>query len=252
MTREYTSFSALTTIKTTDWSVGQRVLESFLEVSERLTPEYLYQWENKIGPFVSVQKAKPYWAQTAKMEARDLTYTFPVGLRWKRTRVVKYDAEITHTDQDTEGKIIQGSMDIHAAIHKKTNWLTLTKKLVGALKPRIALIHCFVGPDNQDCAFSSPEQSFRSFSVPRNEIPNIGWGMFYGDDFAKEVDEKAIAAAGFPIQKIGNGYLVQVTEDINDVCDNFPMFSKRRAELKSLFRDDLFLIKEEPGVNPTH
>ena len=72
---------------------------------------------------------------------------------------------------------------------------------------------------------------------------------FYGDKFAKEVDEKSIAAAGFPIQKIGNGYLVQVTENINDVVNDFPMFSKRRAELKSLFRDGLFLIKDEPIVN---
>lgn len=72
--------------------------------------------------------------------------------------------------------------------------------------------------------------------------------MFFGGDFSKEVDENAVSAAGFLIETIGNGYWVQVTENINDVIHDFAMFSKRRAELKSLFRDDLFIIKDEPEV----
>ena len=79
-------------------------------------------------------------------------------------------------------------------------------------------------------------------------MPNIGWAMFYGDEFAQEVDADRIAASGFPIEKLGNGYLVTVTNSIQDVVDDFPLFSKRRAELKSLFREGFFLIKHEPSI----
>ncbi|MCY1385108.1 hypothetical protein D9M69_734520 [compost metagenome] len=72
--------------------------------------------------------------------------------------------------------------------------------------------------------------------------------MFYGDEFAQEVNADQIAASGFPIEKVGNGYLVRVTNSIQDVADDFSFFSKRRAELKSLFREGLFLINDEPSL----
>lgn len=80
-------------------------------------------------------------------------------------------------------------------------------------------------------------------------LTNLGWASFFGGEFSKEVDESMIAAAGFPVRKIGDGYLVQVTENISDVIDNFALFSQRRAELKSLFRDGLFMIKDEPTLS---
>ncbi len=72
-------------------------------------------------------------------------------------------------------------------------------------------------------------------------VPDMGWAMVYGDEFAEEVDVERIAASGFPIEKLNNGYLVRVTENIQDVASDFSLFSPRRAELKSLFRADFFL-----------
>ena len=44
--------------------------------------------------------------------------------------------------------------------------------------------------------------------------------MLYGDKFSHEVDAAKISSAGFPVQKFRGGYLVQVTEEINDVADD--------------------------------
>jgi len=42
-------------------------------------------------------------------------------------------------------------------------------------------------------------------------IPSdAGWAMYYGDEFAEKVNVAKISAAGFPIEKIGNGYLVRM------------------------------------------
>ena len=122
------------------------------------------------------------------------------------------------------------------------------RKLGEAINADIAMLHCFASFDNQPGKSNTPESRFRSFTVMDGKVPNIGWGMYYGREYVHEVDAGTISAAGFPVQKIGDGYLVQVTDDINDVVNDFAMFSKRRAELKSLFRDDLFLIKNEPKI----
>lgn len=75
-------------------------------------------------------------------------------------------------------------------------------------------------------------------------MPNIGWATFYGDEFAEEVNVERIAASGFPIEKLNTGYLVRVTENIQDVASDFSLFSTRRAELKSLFRENFFLDEQ--------
>lgn len=105
------------------------------------------------------------------------------------------------------------------------------------------MLHLFTSPE------LSPSERHGSFqigsfnSAPRPDVPNVGWGMFYGDEFAQEVDVPAITAAGFSVEELVGGCLVRVTNNIQGVVDDFLSFSKRRAELKDLFRENFFLIK---------
>jgi len=249
MSKDEIKFSAITSKPTAEWSLGRQVLAAFEEVSPQLAPEVLYQWEDKIGPFESVEATEPYWAQLAQMRVNGALSEFPVGLRWKRNRAAKYEAEISHTRSDARGNTIDGRLNVYAAVHKKTNWCLLGARLGELMNADLAMLHCFASFDNQSVRSNTPESRFRSFTILDGKVPNIGWGMLYGGRFVHEVDAAAISAAGFPVQKIGDGYFVQVTEDINDVVNDFDMFSKRRAKLKSLFRDDLFLIKDEPTIS---
>lgn len=249
MAKDEIKFSAITSESTTGWSLGKQVLVAFEQGGPQLVPEVLYQWEDKIGPFESIEKTEPYWAQLAQMRVNGALSEFPVGLRWKRNRTVKYEAEISHTRKDARGNVVDGRLNVYAAVHKKTDWRLLGARLSELIGAKMAMLHCFASFDSQPVKSNTPESYFRSFTIQNGKIPNIGWAMFYGAKFAHEVDAAAISAAGFPVQKIGDGYLVQVTEDINDVVNDFAMFSKRRAELKSLFRDDLFLIKDEPTIS---
>jgi hypothetical protein len=110
------------------------------------------------------------------------------------------------------------------------------------------MLHLFNSPE---LAALKPNDSFLygGFNASLEpDVPNAAWAMAYGDEFAEKVDAERIAAAGFPIEKIGNAWLVRITENIQDVLDDFPRFSKRRAELKTLFPENFFLIKEEPVI----
>lgn len=53
---------------------------------------------------------------------------------------------------------------------------------------------------------------------------------------------------GYTVESIRNGKLFRVTGSIFDIVDDFPKFSHRRAELKSLFRPEMFLIADEPAL----
>ncbi len=70
--------------------------------------------------------------------------------------------------------------------------------------------------------------------------------MAYGEGYAQEVDSERIRAHGFPVEVRNGVIIVRVTERLSDVIEDFPLFSRRRAELKSLFRPELFWIENEP------
>lgn len=71
--------------------------------------------------------------------------------------------------------------------------------------------------------------------------------MAFGADHATDFDAARIRAGGFPVDEIDDVTIIRVTDKLSDVVDDFDYFSRRRAELKSLFRPGLFWITEEPN-----
>ena len=103
------------------------------------------------------------------------------------------------------------------------------------------MLHLFSDPE------LGPHERRNSFQIGsfnaalKPDIPNIGWAMFYGNEFAEKIDAEGIFRAGFPIEKMSNGYLVRVTEDIKDIARDFEFFARQRTELRSLFPSGFFL-----------
>ncbi|MNM47916.1 hypothetical protein D3C81_588910 [compost metagenome] len=182
------------------------------------------------------------------MQALGSKIEFPIGLRWKRKKVAKYDAEVSHTHKNIKGEQINGSLSVQAQFHNKIKCLDVFRELCLAMKPNYASMHFFSENEVVGVKPGTPESYFSSGIVHRGTIPNVGWAVFYGDEFAEAVDADRIAAAGIPIEKIASGYLVMATENFQDVVSNFSLFSKRRAELKALFREGFFLIQHEPLI----
>ncbi len=237
--------SIVTKSDTTRWEVGEGVLSAFLE--QDLTPESLFHWESRIGDFKSVNDCRQYWAALAEVRVNGSMMEFPLGLRWKRKKVVKYDAEIKHTQRDAKGQLVNGSLNVEAQPHKKVDWLTMFREICSSMSPDFGVLHIFSDFECVNSGLGTAESYFLSGVNVSGSIANVGWAMFFGGEFVREVDEEKIADSGFPIEILAGGYLIRVTSRIQDVIDNFPMFSKRRAELKSLFREDLFMIRAEPN-----
>lgn len=257
----------------TSWAVGERIL-SPLFCNAKLTPQKAAIFGDVTAKYgfdvENIEDCKEHWASKAEMRHDGSLSEFNADFNWKRRKIAKSQGYVTFSNTNRRGKKIPARVWFRSQYRKEIDWAGLFVNWCEITAPFAAILHPLVSMDRpkrndkdvRDYNYEEDvfEQAWSRFlsgtfycefragelNSMVSGLTNLGWASWFGDDFAKEVNEKAIAAAGFPIQKIGNGYLVQVTEDINDVCDDFPKFSKRRAELKALFRDDLFLIKEEP------
>ena len=232
-----------TEINTQEWVVGKSLLSAFVDVDERLFPEKMFLWEEAIGEFKGVDETERFWTTTAKMQAGSMSFDFPVGLRWKRARPSKYDAEIRHAHKNLKGALIDGRFNLYAHQNRKVNWAALFEKSCVALRPRFASMHIFApaemaayGVDPVQDSFVAGLDSYGEMSP----VADIAWATFFGEKYEKEVPVERIASAEFRIKKLGGGHLVEVTESIFDVVDDPEKFQLRAMELKSLFRDGFF------------
>lgn len=119
-------------------------------------------------------------------------------------------------------------------------------ELVRIFPPQIGTLHLFTSRElGRRGAWSSFEiGSFGASLAP--ELHNLAWATYFGDEFSEEGDRNAMKRAGFIVDEYANGYLVQVTANLEDVDRSFDLFSAKIAELKTLYRHGPFSIKNEP------
>lgn len=59
--------------------------------------------------------------------------------------------------------------------------------------------------------------------------------MFFGEKFAKEGNRDQIRDAGFKLDELLDGYLLEVSDELGDIDRDFEYFFRRRAILRSLY-----------------
>lgn len=258
------------------WRLGKLLLKP-LFANEKLFPikaSNLGEVTSKVGVEVQdLDACGKLWATKTLNRSGGRSWEGVSSFFWKRTKKIKSSGMVNFPFVNLKGKKVPGQIFFEADALPDNEWLSLFKVWCETTQAYAGLMHPLVSKDgpeksSRDARDYSLEESVQSQAWSRflggelrcefragdlnslvSGFTNLGWATYFGDEYAHEVDADAISAAGFPVQEIGGGYLVQVTEDINDTINDFAMFSKRRAELKSQFRDDLFLIKDEPKVS---
>jgi len=259
------------------WEVGWKILSKVFS-DKKLLPERVATFgevTNSHGlNVVDVEDCRELWASKAMMRAGGSQYEVMEDFHWKRAKIAKSQGTVTFTSISTKGIKRPGSIFFQSKYRPEIDWSGLFRIWCETVSPIAAVLHPLVTQDGpkkseKDIREYSYEeeisqqawsrflsgQSYCEFRAgERNSLvsglTNIGWASWFGEEYAKEVNQPAISSAGFPIFKIGTGYLIQLSDHIDDVIGDYPAFSRRRARLKSLFRSDLFLIKEEPFKLP--
>lgn len=261
------------------WDIGGSLLQSVFKV-EKLKPQRVATFGEvtaKHGFDVeTLGDCQYHWASKTTMRLDGSPREFFQSFHWRRSKVAKSQGMVTFPSTNLKGTRLSGGLFFESQFKKEIDWRSIFSTWCSVLTPYGAILHPAIDLEQPvrnrrdvreytlDDEISQNAWSLFSTGTFHCEfragevnslvagLTNLGWASFLGGEHAHEVDEAAISAAGFPVQRIGDGYLVQVTDDINDVTNDFTLFSKRRAELKSLFRDGLFLIKDEPKISRTH
>lgn len=245
--KPYIQISVRSKIETVGWDVGSQLLESLYLNDGLLAPEFVSHNADKITEtFEGKEQAERLWAEKTSIRANGSLSDFFLDFSWKRKRSVKCSGRISHMFRNIRYQIVPADIYLNSVFSEKIDWYQLFKVWCEIFPPQLGMLHHFTESE------LLPHQVNESFQIGsfnaalKPDVPNIGWAMFYGNEFAEKVDADRIASACFPIEKMGDGYLVRVTESIRDVRDDFPLFSRRRAELKKLFPEGFFLIQDEP------
>lgn len=245
MTKPYIILSLVTSIDTSSWNFGCRFLSALLLFDGKLTPEFVSNVEPIKTPFVSVDETEEFWAPTVVVRGPHGRTEAKSSFLWRRLRSVKHDGHVMHTSINKMGKKALGSIIVRAQVNREIEWLSVFRDLCMVVQPKFGMLHLFTEQELVEAGFKSPEYLFQSGPpgwAVEGSIPNLAWASFLGDELAAEVGRERLVGHGFSVDSMANGHLITVTESLLDVAERFDEFSKRRAELKGLFRPGLFQI----------
>lgn len=230
---------------------GRSFIQSLCNEDKRLVPEWLSTTESYKDPFLGIEDFLANWwaipvKTTVDGQSRPDSFDGPF---WKRKSALTGRGMVTHGMVDMRDRRSSAGLWYECRWAKDVDFNNLFDAWVQLSHPEIGMLHLFAEPELhwQDYA---ADTSFRvgSFGGPAKPgLPNIGWAMAYGAGYAGQVDAARIRAAGFAVDELNGVIVVRITDKLSDVVDDFERFSRRRAELKALFRPDLFWIREEPS-----
>lgn len=230
------AFEIYTLNPTIDWKVGKRLLTFITEFDDRLIPQTLDNWGIK-HDFKSVEASKPYWAPEAVRKGTKDNYyyhEFNLSIGLKRRRVVNYETELKHTSMNRKGRLTRGRMRFSAQYHKAIEWEKLFLGICDILGSNTALLHYFGQFEKRWSLVGGVNflNISHHFLVPAKYVQEQRKGFAY---YIEEDLIQKIRDHGFSIDKLNDGYLIKVTENLQDMIDDFESFAKRRNILRSLF-----------------
>ncbi len=241
-----------TNAETANEAFGRSFIQSLCDQDARLVPEKLSTTENYKDPFLGIDDFLANWWSIPEEVRVDGHFSRAAiqGPSWKRKSALASRGNVSH------GFINQKNMKIPSRIWFESRWAKgvdfnqLFEAWVGLSHSEIGMLHLFTEVE-KELLQSEGGAWFGTgtFGGPAKlGLPNIGWAMAYGGHYADEVDVARIRAAGFLVEERDGVTIVRVTDKLSDVVDNFALFSKRRGELKALFRPGLFWMQDEPAL----
>ena len=228
---------------------GRSFLQAMFDTDLRLEPEYLdcVLTRSNTTPFENLQASLTRWATQETVKGYTAEVNGIWGAKWKRKSRPSYNCEIDHTSAAINGELIPSSFSLTAKWNATVNWAYLLKSLCMLPKTQIATLHHFIDIEMKNKNNRFEIGSLGAWFDPK--FPEIAWGMMFGDDFVHAVDVEKLTALGFPVEAVGSGYLVRVTDSLLDVSQRFDYFCERRELLRANLPRDIFTDPDEAEAN---
>lgn len=255
--RPYILISIIPSAETNHWSSGAALLNALVRTDHRLMPEKLGNTEPLSVSVGSVAECEPYWA-VPDGEAGTVLEGNAQSFMWKRGRPLRSSGHVIHKYRNIYGAEHPGWIIFKSEIDRKIGWYELFRSLCVAFEPIYATLHDVAVVEQNSSGYTEEERYSYGFndhvmglpyaSLEKGGLANISWANYFGPELKCEARQEEIQNAQFPVEHIGDGIMIRVTENLLDIEDDFPEFSRRRSQLRKLFREGVFRITREPSL----
>ena len=249
---ELIEMSVATDRERTDLKYGRTFVETLISIDARLAPEEVGSSQTKLDKkrFEGIDSINEYWGTTSLVPTPNGVLDVPNPFMLFRDSELNYWSSTYFSSRNINNRLFMGAISLSSEFDRCVNWLHLFKKTCSLQEASCGVLHLLTEPEFWDASPLLPGSS-RYFGplggyTHERGIPNIAWATFLGRSYSKLVDAKLLTQSGYHVEEFLDGYLILMSNDISDVLIDFPTFSHRRAALKKLFPEDLFVIKNEP------
>lgn len=226
--------------ETYDWEFGKRLLEIISGFDPKLMPEAIANGEPINFRITDINECERAWAPELNYRFEGALTSYREHFHWRRFKSIQSYGSMGHSMTNKRNRFCAGVFHFRATWAARLDWASLYEQLVEHFQPRLGMLHLFTDPE-QKKGIGTESFKLGSFGAAFNPVINeMAWAMYFGDEFAAEVDADNITDAGFLVTKFANGYLVKVSDDIDLINQDYQEFNTRRKRLKSLFREGLF------------
>ena len=224
---------------------GRQFLQAMTDVDPRLEPDYLdcEVTRSNTTPYNNLEEGLNRWAVPKTVQVYANKVDGFSGAKWKRKSRPNYSCEIDHMLINIYGNVVPANLRFNARYDLSVDWFALFRSWCDVSDAQIAMLHHFTDTEMKAKNDSFEIGSLGAWFDPR--FPEIAWAMMLGAEFAQAVDVEKLAALGFPVEAVGSGYLVRVTDSLNDVSQRFDYFCERREILRNLLPVNIFVDEDE-------
>jgi hypothetical protein len=228
---------------------GRTFLSAFIESDVRLTPEFFDVMKDRSinRRFIDIDHALEKWTTHSSVNVLGRDIPLCSAAKWTRKQEPKYSCYVDHMLITNDGSVSPGRWNFTAKWTPKIDWLNLFRSICHVCDAQAGMLHHFTSPE-----IRNPPSDFAIGIIAPAINPrfkDISWAMMFGDDFVHAVDVEKLTALGFPVEAVGSGYLVRVTDSLLDVSQRFDYFCERRELLRANLPRDIFTDPDEAEAN---
>jgi hypothetical protein len=225
---------------------GRLFLSAFIDSDIRLTPEYLDTMRDRSvnRPFINIDHSIEKWSPKSKLQVPGTYQEFYDKAKWTRKSTPSYQCYmLAHTIRNNFNKIVPSYFSFKAKWDDSVDWSVFFQRLCTVADAQAAMMHRFTPIELGNSNSRFKDLGIHTALNPK--FPDISWAMMFGDDFVYAVNVDKLTAAGFPVEAVGSGYLVRVTDSILDISQRYEYFCERREILRSLLPIEIFVDEDE-------
>ena len=236
--------SLRTHLPTTDWSFGQCVLNAFLDIDPKLTPQTICSSGLKVEGFESLENCESHWAKRVVTKGGGGHYYYNehyAGAEWKRQKSIKYKAVFEHTRRDRKNWLIAGRLSLDIDYNTAFDWATFFDRLCDIFQPYDGMmqIHNAIEPEIYPILYQGKIENLVTISIIPKITKSVKPIEYISDELFQKIQDNE-----FSIQNLTNAYRIDICDDLHCVVNDYELFSARRAKLKSLFPKGTFRVTD--------